>query len=86
MDMLNIPYVDMEEEMTMYMAIGLICRAVFDTLVPYQMVHFLVEFKITNISISYNLSFDQEKQLLENLQNNESLAMSMIKKMISQSC
>ncbi len=51
MDMLNIPYVDMEEEMTIYMATGLICWVMFDTLVPYQMAHFLVEFKIIDISI-----------------------------------
>jgi hypothetical protein len=51
MDMFNIPYVDMEEEMTMYMVIDLIHQAMFDTFASYQMAHFLVEFKIIDINI-----------------------------------
>jgi hypothetical protein len=51
MDMLNIPYIDVEDEMTMYMATSLIYQTVPGTFTPYQMVCFLVKFKITNISI-----------------------------------
>jgi len=58
MDMLNIPYIDVKHKMTMYMVTSLIYRTVPGTFMPYPMVCFLVKFKITNISIWSNLSFE----------------------------
>jgi hypothetical protein len=50
MDMLNIPYIDVEDEMTMCVATSLIYRTGPGTFTPYQMVRFLVKFNITNIN------------------------------------
>jgi ABC-type sulfate transport system substrate-binding protein len=49
---------------------GLILKVMPSTLALYQMVGFLIEFNITNITTWLDLSFDQVKQLFKNLQNN----------------
>lgn len=67
MDTLHISYVDNKDEFTMYVAMGFTCKVMPDTLTPYQMAQFLVEFNIIDTSIWSDHSFDQEKQLLENL-------------------
>jgi hypothetical protein len=67
MDTLHISYADIKDEFTMYVTTGFTCKVVHGTLTPYQMAQFLVEFNITDTSIWSDHSFDQEKQLLENL-------------------
>jgi precorrin-6B methylase 1 len=70
MDALHIPYADIKDELTMYTGTNLIRKVLPHTLTPSQVARFLVEFNITNATIWSNLSFDQAKQLLKNLQNN----------------
>lgn len=51
MDALHIPYADIEVELKMYTATGLIHKVLPGILAPYQMVWFLVEFNIINATI-----------------------------------
>jgi hypothetical protein len=57
MDDLNIPYIDIKNELTLYMSISMICKVVPNSLAPYQMTCFLVEFNIKNIFIWFDLTF-----------------------------
>jgi hypothetical protein len=59
---------------------GLILKVMPSTLALYQMVGFLIEFNITNITTWLDLSFDQVKQLFKNLQNNNAQLSQVIKK------
>jgi hypothetical protein len=68
MDALNIPYNNIEVDLIVYTINDMIHKEVPKNLVPFQMAQFLI--KITNINIWSNLTFEQTKQLLENLQNN----------------
>lgn len=70
MDVLNIPYNNIEVDLIMYTTINMICKEIPGNLMPFQMARFLFEFKITNTNIWSNLTFNQAKQLLENLENN----------------
>ncbi len=65
---------------TIYIAMGLILKVMPSTLALYQMVGFLIEFNITNITTWLDLSFDQVKQLFKNLQNNNAQLSQVIKK------
>jgi hypothetical protein len=67
MDTLHILYANIKDELRMYVTMGFKCKVVLGTLTPYQMAQFLVEINIINTSIWSDHSFDQEKQLLENL-------------------
>lgn len=69
MDVLNIPYTNNKDEFTLYMSIGMIHKAMLNNLAPYQMAHFLVEFNIKDVFILSNMTFDQTKQLLTNMEN-----------------
>jgi hypothetical protein len=80
MDVLNVSYVKIENKLTMYISIGMICKEVLGTFVPYQMVGFFIEFKITNVSIWSDLTFDLVKQLWENLQSSNEMPTSTMKK------
>jgi hypothetical protein len=71
MDALHIPYADIKDELRMYTGTNLIRKVVPDTLTPSQLARFVVEFNITDATIWSNLSFDQAKQLLKNLQHND---------------
>jgi hypothetical protein len=51
MDVMNILYGDIENEISAYTAIGMFCKIVLGTLAPYQMAQFLIIFNITNVSI-----------------------------------
>jgi len=80
MDVLNTLYAKIEDELMAYTTFGMIHKEVFGTFTPYQMVGFLIKFKITNISIWSDLTFNQVKQLLEYLQNNNEMPTSTMKK------
>jgi hypothetical protein len=71
MDVMNILYGDIENEISAYTAIGMFHKIVLGTLAPYQMAQFLIIFNISNVSIWSDLSFDQAKQLLNNLQTSD---------------
>jgi hypothetical protein len=70
MDVLNIPYTDSEADLTTYATVSKICKEVSGSLAPFQMAGFLIDFKITSTSIWSDLTFEQAKQLIENLRNN----------------
>ncbi len=71
MDTLHIPYVEIKDELTMYVATGLIRKVVHGTLTPYQLTWFFIEFNIINVSMWLDFFFDQVQQLFKNLQNND---------------
>jgi hypothetical protein len=48
----------------------MISKEVSGSLAPSQMARFLIVFKITDIGIRSDLTFEQAKQLIENHQNN----------------
>lgn len=73
MDVLNIPYVDVEDEFMAYTDVDMIRKEVHETLTPYQMVRFFVNFKIRNITIWSNLTFEQTKHLFKNLRNTKKM-------------
>jgi hypothetical protein len=64
MENLNIPYIN-----TLYMSNNMMCKVVPNSLAPYQTTRFLVEFNIKDISIWFDLTFDQAEQLLTNMEN-----------------
>lgn len=70
MDVFNIPYNNIEVNLIVYTTMSMIYKEAFWNLVPFQMAQFLIKFKITNTSIWFDLTFEQAKQLLENLYNN----------------
>jgi hypothetical protein len=51
----------------MYVFTSLICKVVLNTLAPYHIAWFFVQFNISNISIWLDFYFDQVKQLFKNL-------------------
>jgi len=59
MDTLHIPYVEIKDELTMYVATGLIHKVVHGTLTPYQLTWFFIEFNIINVSMWLDFFFDQ---------------------------
>lgn len=61
MDVLNIPYVEIEDKLMVYTTISMIRKEVFKIFAPYQMVGILIEFKITDVSIWSDLTFDPSK-------------------------
>jgi hypothetical protein len=63
-----------------YTTFGMIHKEVLGTFVPFQMVGFFIKFKITNLSIWFDLTFNPGKQLLENLQNSNEMPTSTMKK------
>ncbi len=71
MDTLNIPYVDIKDELTMYVATGLICKVVHGTLTPYQLTWFFIEFNIISVTMWLDFFFYQVKESFKNLQNND---------------
>jgi hypothetical protein len=66
---LNIPYIDIKNELTLYKPIGMIYKVMPNRMAPYQTACFLVEFNGKDISIWFDLTFDQAKQLLTNMEN-----------------
>jgi hypothetical protein len=73
MDVLNIQYTNVENELMAYTTINMIHKEVHGTFTPYQMVRFFVDFKIINITIWSNLTFEQTKKLFKNLQNTKEM-------------
>jgi hypothetical protein len=55
MDVLNISYAKIEDELMAYTTFGMIHKEMLGTFVPYQMVGFFIKFKIMNISIWFDL-------------------------------
>lgn len=51
------------------MATRMLWKVISGNLAPYQMVRFLMEFDVKNISIWSDPIFDQAKHLLQNMEN-----------------
>jgi hypothetical protein len=51
LDTFNIPCFDIEDHLIQYMVIGMLCKAIPRTFVPYQMARFIVKFDIKDVLI-----------------------------------
>jgi len=56
MDILSIPYVDFEDDLSTYIAMSFIYKVVPNNLAPYQMACFLFKFKIVDTFTWCNLA------------------------------
>ncbi len=51
LDTFNIPCFDIEDHLIQYMVIGMLCKPIPRTFVPYQMARFIVKFNIKDVLI-----------------------------------
>jgi hypothetical protein len=70
LEVFELEYVDIENNLTNWKAKKMLKKVVTRDLTPFQMYKFYLDFKIVDMGIWSNLSFEEASNLIEHMVNN----------------